>query len=321
METRANYVLVGIFTLIILILAFMLLYYIARLGDRGNMQPLDVRIPGSVTGLSESSPVFFNGIRVGQVRQLMLDETNPNMVIAKTEVNGTTPITRSTEATLGFQGLTGIAFIELKGGSLGEPNLLAEAEKSYSVARIDADPSTFNNLLATAQDIFARANSTLVELEGFIKDVRSPLTETVNNSKDFTYTLRMKKDDINKLIADTGSMMDRLSRASERIETIMTKLDTMLSSDNSNSVVVQAQKAFFSIREVADTIKMHIGPIANNLERFSDKGLRNVETLASDGRKSIQRIERALTDLEQNPQRVIFGEAGSVPQYDGRTRR
>lgn len=321
METRANYVLVGIFTLAVLILAFIVVYFIARLGDARDMQPLDVRIPGSVTGLGESSQVFFNGIRVGQVRRLLLDDTNPNMVIAKTVVNGTTPITRSTVATLGFQGLTGIAFIELKGGNLHEPNLLQEAARSDSVARINADPSTFNNLLATAQDIFARANATLIEFEGFIKDVRAPLTETVKNSQEFTATLRNNKDDINKVIADTRSMMDRLNKASENINTIMTKLDNMLSPNNRNSVVVQAQQTLTSIQKAADTLNAHIGPIANNLERFSGKGLRNVESFAADGRKSIQRIERAVTDLEQNPQRVIFGGAGSVPQYDGRNRR
>jgi len=321
METKANYVLVGVFTLLILILAFILVYYIARLGEARDMQPLDVRIPGSVTGLGESSQVFFNGIRVGQVRQLVLDETNPNMVIAKTEINGTTPITRSTEATLGFQGLTGIAFIELKGGSLHEPNLLQEAEKSDSVARIDADPSTFNNLLATAQDIFAHTNSTLTELEGLIKDIRLPLTETVKNSQEFTDILHMKKDDINKVIADTGSMIERLDKASENINAIVAKLDTMLSSDNHDSVIMQVRKTLVSIQQAADTLNAHIGPIASNLRQFSGKGLRSVEAFASDSRKSIQRMERVLTDIEQNPQRIIFGGSGSVPQYDGRTRR
>jgi len=314
METKANYVLVGIFTLIVLVFAFLLVYYIARLGEARNLEPLDVRIPGSVTGLSESSPVFFNGIRVGQVRRLILDDTNPNMVIAKTEINGTTPVTRSTEATLGFQGLTGLAFIELKGGDLNEPNLLKEAEKYDSVARIDADPSTFNNLMATAQDIFSRANSALIELEGFIKEVRRPLAQTVKNSQEFTDILKTNKNNINKAIADISNITERLNRTSKNI-------DTMFSSDNPNSVIVQMQKTLSSVRQATDTFNENIGPIARNLEQFSGKGLRSVESFASDSRKSIQRIERILADFEQNPQRIIFGGPGSVPQFDGRTRR
>ncbi|MHC5307263.1 MlaD family protein [Bartonella sp. LJL80] len=321
METRANYVTVGIFTVITLIAAFMIVFFISRMGETRHLEPLDVRIPGSVTGLGESSQVFFNGIRVGTVRRLILDDTNPNMVIAKTEINGTTPITRSTVATLGFQGLTGLAFIELKGGSLNEPNLLEEAKREDTVARIDADPSTFNNLLATAQDIFARANSALGELEGFIKDVREPLTETVKNTRDFSHTLSNNTDNVQKIMDDTRQMMARLNTASEKADAIMAKLDTMLSPDNRNSVVVQAQKTLLSIQDAADTLNNHIGPIANNLERFSGQGLRNVEALVNDSRRSVDRIEQAISDLERDPQRIIFGGTGTVPQYDGRTRR
>ncbi|EJF88818.1 MlaD family protein [Bartonella tamiae] len=321
METKANYVKVGVFTVTTLIAAFLIVFYISGLFESRNLEPLDVRIPGSVSGLGESSQVFFNGIRVGTVRRLTLDESNPNMVIAKTEINGTVPITRSTVATLGFQGLTGLAFIELKGGSLNEPNLLEEAERDDTVARIDADPSTFNNLLATAQDIFARANSALEELEGFIKDVRDPLTQTVENTRDFSNTLINNKDNVQNIMNDTSQMMKRLNTASEKADSIMAKLDRMLSPDNKNSVVVQAQKTLTSIQDAADTLNQHIGPIANNLERFSGKGLRNVEALVNDSRRSIERIEQAITDLERDPQRIIFGGTGSVPQYDGRTRR
>lgn len=321
METRADYVTVGIFTVVTLVAAFMIVFFIARLGDNRYLEPLDVRIPGSVTGLGESSQVFFNGIRVGTVRRLVLDETNPNMVIAKTEINGTTPITRSTVATLGFQGLTGLAFIELKGGSLNEPNLLEEAKKVDTVARIDADPSTFNNLLATAQDIFTRANTALGDLESFIKDVKEPLTETVKNSRDFSNMLSKNTENVQQILDDTKQMMSRLNTASEKVDSIMAKLDTMLSPDNRNSVVVQAQDTLASIQKAADTINKHIGPISDNLERFSGQGLRNVEALVNDSRRSVDRIERAISDLERNPQRIIFGGTGTVPQYDGRSRR
>ena len=321
METRADYVTVGIFTVVTLIAAFMIVYFIARMGDSRHLEPLDVRVPGSVTGLGESSQVFFNGIRVGTVKRLVLDDTNPNMVIAKTEINGTTPITRSTVATLGFQGLTGLAFIELKGGSLNEPNLLEEANKTDTVARIDADPSTFNNLLATAQDIFARANSALGELEGFVRDVRQPLTETIENSRNFSKTLNDNRDSVQQILNDTKQMMARLNTASEKVDSIMAKLDTILSPDNKNSVVVQAQETLASIQKATDTINQHIGPISENLEKFSGQGLRNVEALVNDSRRSIDRIERSISDLEKNPQRIIYGGNGTVPQYDGRSRR
>ncbi|UXM93985.1 MlaD family protein [Bartonella sp. HY329] len=321
METKASYVLVGSFTLATLAAAFAIILYFGQYFDNRNLVPLDVRIPGSVTGLGASSAVLFNGIKVGTVRRLVLDETNPNVVIAKTEINATTPITRSTQATLGFQGLTGLAFIELKGGSIDEDNLLKSAESVGATALIDADPSTINNLLATAQDIFARANEALTQLEGFIHDARGPLTETAKNAQAFSKTLVDNRDDIDKIITDTREMMARLSNASQKTDAIMAKLDNMLSPDNKNSVVVQAQETLASIKQTSDTLNAHIKPIANNVERFSGQGLRNIEALVNDSRVSVQRIERALTDLEKNPQQILFGSGSSVPQYDGRNRR
>lgn len=330
METKANYVLVGVFTLIISVLAFGFVYWIARYGEARDSMPLDVRIPGSVTGLSIGSQVLFNGIKVGDVRGLHLDETNPEMVIVQTRVNATTPITRSTAATLGFQGLTGQAYIELKGGRLDEPNLLTEAAKEDTVARIDADPSAVNNLLATAQDIFARANSVLGELEGFAQEARGPLTDTIKNTKVFTDALAKNADmieelgsntgNISEIISDAKDMMKRLNAASERVDSIMAKADKLLSSDDKDGVVAQANATLQAIRETALNLDKRVAPIAANLDRFSGQGLRDVQALITDSRRSIQRIEQAITDLERNPQRLIFGGQGNVPRFDGRTR-
>ncbi|HWT63455.1 MAG TPA: MlaD family protein [Ochrobactrum sp.] len=330
METKANYVLVGVFTLMVSLLAFGFVYWIARFGEARDSVILDVRIPGSVTGLSIGSQVLFNGIKVGDVRRLHLDESNPSMVIVQTRVNATTPITRSTKATLGFQGLTGQAYIELNGGSLEEPNLLTEAAKEDTVARIDADPSAVNNLLATAQDIFARANSVLGELEGFAKDARGPLIDTIHNTKTFTDALAKNADvvdqlgsnaaNINKIVADAQEMMSRLNAASSRVESVIAKADQLLSSDDKDGVVAQAKATLESIRQLSSNLDKRITPIASNLERFSGQGLSDVQALIGDSRRAVQRVERAVTDLERNPQRLLFGGPGSVPQYNGRTR-
>ena len=83
METKANYVLVGIFTLVVCIFAFGFVYWIARYGDRSETATLEIRIVGSVTGLAEGSQVLFNGIKVGSVRRLFIDANNPDAVIAR----------------------------------------------------------------------------------------------------------------------------------------------------------------------------------------------------------------------------------------------
>ena len=82
METKANYAIVGFFTMMVIGAAFGFVYWMAEYGRGGEMAPLAIRIPGSANGLSIGSPVRFNGISVGSVRNLYIDNEDPNFSVA-----------------------------------------------------------------------------------------------------------------------------------------------------------------------------------------------------------------------------------------------
>ncbi len=154
METKANYVAVGIFTL-----AQSLRPSASSGGARASEKVARQRCSACASrlgvGTCRGSAVLFNGVKVGgDVRRVYIDVTNPSDAIADTEIDRLTPITQSTQADIGLAGLTGQANIELKGGNPAEPNLLEEAEAQDRVAEIIADPSAVTNLLQSAQDIF-----------------------------------------------------------------------------------------------------------------------------------------------------------------------
>ena len=457
METRANYVIVGIFTLVSILAAFAFVYWTAAIGERGATTTLRVRIPGSASGLSRGSFVLFNGVKVGDVRRVYLDVSNPTVAIADTEIDELTPITKSTQADIGLAGLTGQVNIELKGASVSEPNLLAEANKQGTIAEIVANPSAVTNLLQTAQDIFKRADTVLSNLEGFTNDVRGPLTETVTNAQKFSESLARNADgvdkflasvsalseelqgvsgkldgtitaaegllksvdkeqvknivanidtftaslakqsdqldgivkgvetavasingfaqqtqqtlskvdgalegvdaatvrktladiskasenaskvaadiakvtdkfgnrsgDIDQMVTDAKEMMGRLNQASVRVDGVLAKVDKLLGSGDAQGVMADASATLKSFKQVADTLNSKLGTIMDGLSRFSGQGLRDVDSLVQDSRRSITRIEQAISDLERNPQRIITGGEGSVREFDGRVRR
>jgi phospholipid/cholesterol/gamma-HCH transport system substrate-binding protein len=457
METRANYVIVGIFTLVAIVSAFAFVYWASAIGDRGETALLRVRIPGSASGLGRGSAVLFNGVKVGDVRRVYIDVSNPAVAIADTEVDRNTPITKSTKADIGIAGLTGQANIEIKGGDIREPNILDEAEANGTVAEIVADPSAVTNLLQTAQDIFKRADNVLGQLEGFTQDVRGPLTETVQNAQKFSAALARnsdgvdkflesvakvseelagvsgkldgtiqaaedilkavdpekvskivdnvdnftqelaatsdqfdevvaearetiksieqfstsargtltkvdgildgvdpavvrnslanieqasrtakvaaadiakvtdkfarRADDIDQMVSDAAELTRRLNEASVRVDGILVKVDNLLGSGEAEGLISDASETLKSFKQVADTLNSKLGVIMDGLAQFSGQGLRDVESLVRDSRRSVTRIERAITDLERNPQRIITGGEGEVRQYDGRVRR
>ncbi len=457
METRANYVIVGLFTLIAILAAFGFVFWTAHVGESAQSATLRVRIPGSAAGLGRGSAVLFNGVRVGDVRRVYIDVSNPAVAIADTQIDPLTPITPSTRASIGIVGLTGTANIEIKGGDPNEKSIFRIAEENDTVPEIIAEPSVVTNILESATTFLDRADIILSELQGFVKDARAPLAQTLSNTERFTAALAdnsgeiddflqsagrlaetldsvsgqlgstlqsaqklidavdgeridriiasaesfaekvdqsaenlgaimgnvehvtknlaelseragstlervdavlagvdpeqvrgalaniaeasesartvaadinrvtarfgERADDIDTIITNVNEMSERLNKASARVDQVLASLDGVLGSDASQGVIAEARATLESFRQVAETLNARAGTIVDGLARFSGSGLRDVEALVRDARRSLTRIEQAVSDFERNPQRILSGGEGGVPRYDGRARR
>ena len=165
METRANYIAVGFFTLAAIVITFALIYWFGRYGEEENLVPVDVRIQGSVSGLGAGSLVQFNGINVGRVTNLSFDPDDPRFVIVHTRVNSTTPIRSDTRATIGIRGLSGGAFVQLEGGTPTATSLLASNDPNASIPSIEGDPAALSDLLARVNSIAVRTEQVMNTLE------------------------------------------------------------------------------------------------------------------------------------------------------------
>ncbi len=116
METKANYVLIGFFTLVVLAGGFGFVHWFRSSTVTGTRATYHVVFQGSVGGLRKGSTVEFNGMRVGEVADLQLDKRDPKQVLATISVDSNVPIRNDTYVRLEFAGLTGVASVELKGG-------------------------------------------------------------------------------------------------------------------------------------------------------------------------------------------------------------
>ena len=121
METRANYVLIGAFTLAVVLGVFGFVYWFQNIGGTGERVFYRVQFEGSVSGLRTGASVLFNGIRVGEVTTLKLDPAHPKQVIASISIDKSVAVRPDTEIGLEFQGLTGISALSLKGGDPALP--------------------------------------------------------------------------------------------------------------------------------------------------------------------------------------------------------
>jgi phospholipid/cholesterol/gamma-HCH transport system substrate-binding protein len=118
METRANYILIGVFTLAVIAGGFGFVWWFQRLSGSGTQVAYEVVYDGSVSGLRPGSAVLFNGIRVGEVSGAARHE-DPRKVVALISIAGTTPVRTDTKAGPELAGLTGVASVALIGGTDG----------------------------------------------------------------------------------------------------------------------------------------------------------------------------------------------------------
>ena len=126
METKANYVLIGVFTLVIAALLLGFGLWAAKYSSDRDWQQYIVVFTEPVTGLTEGSSVQYNGIAVGTVETLALDAKDPRRVIARLKVKADVPIKVDTRAKLSMTGLTGVPFIQLTGGSPNARKLVSD---------------------------------------------------------------------------------------------------------------------------------------------------------------------------------------------------
>ena len=293
METKANYVLVGIFTLVAIVAAFAFVYWTAAIGDRGETAILRVRIPGSAAGLGRGSAVLFNGVKVGDVSRVYFDVNDPSIAIADTEIDRLTPLTKSTKADIGIAGLTGQANIELKGANLKEPKLLDEAEETGRIAEITANPSAVTNLLETAQDIFTRADRVLSNLEGFITDVRAPLTDTIKNAEKFSQALGDNADGVDDFLASVTKLSKQLAGASDKLESTLDAAEGLIKSvdkEEVGKIVDNVANLTKNLSETSNQIDGVVGRV--------DGAVKSITEFSDGARGTLAKVDKILDGVD-----------------------
>jgi phospholipid/cholesterol/gamma-HCH transport system substrate-binding protein len=127
METRANYIVTGAFTLAVIVGVFGFIFWFQNTAGGGERSSYRVVFAGSVSGLRTGSAVLFNGIRVGRVSGLGLDAHDPRKVVATISVERAVPVRADTKVALTYQGLTGLAEVALTGGAPDAALLVADS--------------------------------------------------------------------------------------------------------------------------------------------------------------------------------------------------
>ena len=273
METKANYIVTGLFTLAVIVGAFGFIFWFQNTGGSGERTDYRVVFDGSVSGLRTGASVTFNGIRVGEVDKLALDASDPRKVMALLKLDRGLPIRADTKVGLSFQGLTGLAEVSLTGGSADAALLVAEGGQPPT---IKADPNASGDVTQQARDVLSR-------IDGMVADNETALRASLRNIETVTSTL---------------------AQNSERLDKVMEGLQNLAAGTDGNG---QIGRAADSIRRLAEDLDKNTNDISAGLSQFSNSGLKEFQAFATDGRRTLAELNKAIKNIDQHPSRLIFG--------------
>ena len=342
METRANYALIGAFTLAVIAAAFSFVFWFSGGDKPSNRKTIRLVFTSSVSGLSRGSYVLFNGLRVGEVTKVDLAD-DPRSVFALIEVNQRTPVKTDTRARLEFQGLTGVASVALTGGSASAADLVGS---NGSPPEITAERSDFQNIVETLQNLSGKLDNMLDKADRLVSDNTGSITKTVKNIeafssalaensdglkelmaslgdvgrglKPFVQTLERNGDNIDAIMKDTRELTAKLNSAATKIDGVLASAQGFLGQPGSKGMFEDVGDAAKSIRKLADNLDQRTKELTAGMKQFTGPGLRNYELLATEGRRTLDEINRTMRSLEKNPQQLIFGAKPQVPEYSAR---
>ena len=226
MENRANYALIGLFTLGIIASMFAFVWWFRASSQSSNQVEYRLIFTGSVSGLGKGGIVRFNGIQVGNVTGIDFLENDPSRVAAIIKVNQGTPIKSDTKARLEYQGLTGVASVQLSGGRNDAEALKTPDGKGIST--IYAERSDFQDLLETVQRLSGKADAVLNNVNAILTDNKDQLGDTIKNIQIFSKALADNSPNISAFLGAVGDVSQRISSLAIKLEKLSGDADDIL---------------------------------------------------------------------------------------------
>jgi len=300
MENKAHAMAAGIFVVAITILLVGLAAWLTR--DTGERDPYEISTRETVTGLQAQAAVRYRGVEVGKVATIGFDPKVQGNVLMRLEIDHDAPVTKDTFATLGFQGVTGLAFVQLD--DTGKPAPRLQPEDGHP-PRIPLRPGLLSKLMDKGEVILERVDQLTGRMNQWLGD---------ENQKRFTSAL----DNLGTAAADASQLAKRLD------STVAARVDPALASVQKSADQVGRTAADFS--QTARRLNEKDGPIdrlavgtealSHAADSFNSATLPRINRVTEETSRAVRQLGRAANTINDNPQSLIFG-AGAVAPGPG----
>lgn len=312
MEPRAHHVLIGLFTVVVSAGALLFALWLGGAGKGTTERYYTVLFNEAVSGLSVGSAVQYNGIKVGEVVNLTLDQEDMRRVRARITLPENLPIRKDTRARLVMTGITGASVIGLSGGSPDSP--LLEGEKTMTDDGVDepgdpilvAVPSPISQLLAGGDNLMNNLTELVVGAKRFFsaKNARH-ISHMLENLDDLSEALADQSGDMQALLESLQTASKQMAATLLEVSKLTSNADSLLGKQGRETLDAM-RRAMASLEQTSGSLESIVKDNASALGNGM-QGLQEIGPALSQLRNTLSTMESVLQRMNDNPANYLLG--------------
>lgn len=311
MENKAHALAAGIFVTLLTLLVLGLAAWLTR--DTGVRDSYEISTRETVTGLQAQAPVRFRGVDVGKVAEVGFDRKTPGNVLLKLEIDREAPLTRETFATLSYQGVTGLSFIQLSDEGRPAPRLVPNED---APPRIPLRPGLLAKLEERGEKILEKVEEVTVRVNTLLGD---------ENQKRIALAL----EGISSAAGSADRVVKRIDQTmTQRLDPALAEATVALRGVQKTVIEVGRTANEFtqtasSFNQLAGRLNAQDGPVdrlssgadalSGAADQFGRSTLPRVNRAADAATRTVNSLNRAINELTENPQALLYGSGAPRP--------
>jgi phospholipid/cholesterol/gamma-HCH transport system substrate-binding protein len=311
LENKSHALAAGVFVVIMAVLLVLLATWLTR--DAGDRDRYEISTRETVTGLQEQAPVRYRGVDVGKVTAITFDPKSQGNVLVQLDIERGAPVTRETFATLGFQGVTGLAFVQLDDSGQPAPLLVPNDEVP---PRIPLKPGLLSKLTAKGEVILDQVEQITVRMNQMLAD---PNQKRIASALD---NVGEAAASVSKLSNNFNTIMEAQFGPREvNIPKLVKSTEQAVSSLRATSD--EARAALGEVGKTAARLNSKDGPIdrlaegtealSHAADSFNSATLPRINRATEDTSRAVRQLSRTVNNINDNPQSLIFGSGRTSP--------
>ena len=299
MERDARYATVALFALAAIAAAFVFVWWYSGQGDRRSYERYEIYFDGSVSGLSQGSPVRYLGVDVGRVKSLSVDRRDPGRVKVVAEIDTEAPLSGATLARLGLLGLTGLLFIDLQLDPQADPNRPLDQGQAYPV--ILSRKGDIEAFLESLPDLIGRVGGVLTRIETLLGDDNlAAITQSLTQ-------VREASRDLPRLSGNAADLAAELRATSAEATALMQRLNTMAgdSQGELGEMLASMRAASERLARTAESLERIVAGNEPSLSGLAGEGAVEMQQLLFELREASSEVRALARELRDSPSSLL----------------